>query len=116
MEHNFEQLKVWMKSFELTEEIILLIQSSFPKYSKLGEQLLASAVSVPSNIAEGSERNSNQDFKRFLSIASGSNAEMRTQLLLSQKFLQKYDDEQLKRMITKSKEVGRMLNGLHKSL
>ncbi|MDX5321278.1 MAG: four helix bundle protein [Bacteroidota bacterium] len=116
MEHNFEQLKVWMKAFELAEEIILFVQRSFPKYSKLADQLLASAVSVPSNIAEGSERSSNADFKRFLSIASGSNAELRTQLMLSQKYLQLENDEVIVEMISKSREIGRMLNGLYKSL
>ncbi len=49
----------------------------------LKEHILRSAISIPSNIAEGSERNSKADYKRFLSIASGSAAELRTQLYIA---------------------------------
>jgi hypothetical protein len=53
MYSGFENLLVWQKAFELADAIIPFIQDHFPTYSKLGDQLLASAVSVPSNIDEG---------------------------------------------------------------
>lgn len=113
---SFEDLLVWQKAFDLADDIIPFIQDHFPTYSKLGDQLLASAVSVPSNIAEGSERGTNLDFGRFIKIAKGSNAELRTQLMLSKRYLQNKKDQELGDFITRSREIGRMLHGLHKSL
>lgn len=113
---SFEDLLVWQKSFDLADDIIPFIQDYFPTYSKLGDQLLASAVSVPGNIAEGSERGTNMDFGRFIKIAKGSNAELRTQLMLSKKYLHNKKDQELGDFINRSREIGRMLHGLHKSL
>ena len=71
------------------------------------------AVSVPSNIAEGHARKSTGDFRRFLAIALGSNAELTTQLLIAQNlgYL-----TSAAASIEIADEVGRILNGLHKSL
>lgn len=81
--HKVENLKIWKKSIELTKAVYLLI-AELPKDEKFGltTQIKRSAVSVPSNIAEGAGRNSNKEFKHFLSIANGSNYELHTQLLL----------------------------------
>ncbi|WP_046744327.1 four helix bundle protein [Kordia zhangzhouensis] len=81
--HKVENLKIWKKSIELTKAVYLLI-ADLPKDEKFGltTQIKRSAVSVPSNIAEGAGRNSNKEFKHFLSIANGSNYELHTQLLL----------------------------------
>ena len=59
--------------------------STFPKEEKYGliSQIQRSAVSIPSNIAEGAGRNSNKEFRNFLGIANGSANELATQLILS---------------------------------
>lgn len=74
---------VWQKAMTIAEKVYLL-STSFPKDEKFGlkSQLRRSAISVPSNIAEGAGRNTNNEFKHFLGIASGSSNEMYTQLEL----------------------------------
>jgi four helix bundle protein len=82
--HNFKNLKIWQKSRELVKEVFLLTRD-FPAEEKFGltSQILRSAYSIPSNIAEGSGRNSNREFSRFLDIALGSAFELETQLILA---------------------------------
>lgn len=82
--HNFKNLKIWQKSRELVKEAFLLT-IDFPAEEKFGliSQILRSAYSIPSNIAEGSGRNSNREFSRFLDIALGSAFELETQLILA---------------------------------
>ena len=77
-------LKVWQNSLDLVTEIYKLTKA-FPNSETFGLacQIQRSAVSVPSNIAEGAARNSNKEFSRFLSIALGSLAELETQLIIS---------------------------------
>ena len=81
--HKIENLKIWQKSIELTKAIYLLV-SELPVDEKFGltSQIKRSAVSIPSNIAEGAGRNSQKEFKHFLSIANGSAYELQTQLIL----------------------------------
>lgn len=82
--HNFQELIIWQKAMDLTEDIYRL-SASFPKEEKYGltSQIRRSAISVPSNIAEGAGRNTDGEFKNFLGIASGSSNELFSQLLLS---------------------------------
>lgn len=82
--NNYKELKVWQKSMDLVE-LVYKLTSSFPKEEKYGlvSQIQRCAVSIPSNIAEGAGRNSNKEFKHFLSIANGSSNELSTQLHLS---------------------------------
>ena len=82
--HQFKELEIWKRS-RLFCSKIYLITSSFPADEKFGltNQLRRASVSIPSNIAEGSSRNSNKDFSRFLEIAIGSCYEVQTQLLIS---------------------------------
>jgi len=81
--HKVENLKIWEKSIELTKAIYLLV-SELPSDEKFGltSQIKRSAISIPSNIAEGAGRNSQKEFKHFLSIANGSSYELHTQLIL----------------------------------
>lgn len=82
--HNFRQLQIWKEGMEVTKQVYLLL-AKFPPSEKFGliSQISRCAVSVPSNIAEGSSRSSNKEFAHFLSIALGSLFELETQLLLS---------------------------------
>ena len=74
---NFKNLKVWQKGIEL---VINVYKDSmkFPKEELYGltSQIRRSAVSIPSNIAEGSGRNSDKEFNRFLDISLGSSFEL----------------------------------------
>ena len=65
-------------------ELVYKLTSSLPKEEKYGlvSQIQKCVVSIPSNIAEGAGRNSNKEFKYFLSIANGSSNELSTQLYL----------------------------------
>jgi len=81
---SFRDLRVWQRSMELTVAVYRLTQH-FPREEAFGltSQLRRSAVSVPSNIAEGHGRMNPREFKHFLLIARASNCELQTQLELS---------------------------------
>ena len=85
------------------------------KHPSLAEQMRRSAVSVPSNIAEGNGRLSLGDYLRFLRIAHASLRELETQLLLAQT-RQSYADPALSAALDGVAEVGRLLGGLMRSL
>ncbi|SRR5258708_7027024 len=81
---NFKELKIWQKGFDIAIKSIKLI-STYPKEEKFGisSQITKSAVSIPSNIAEGSSRTSEKDYSRFIEISLGSTFELETQLLIA---------------------------------
>ena len=110
---SFEDLQVWQRSCRLSLEIYKTLRGN--KDFGFRDQIQRSSVSVPSNIAEGSERNSPKDFVRFLNYAMGSNAELRTQLYLA-KGLDYLEPDQANLFIKESKEIASMLRGLIKSL
>ena len=80
----FKELKVWQKAFDLVTEIYTKSQE-FPKEELYGltSQIRRSAVSIPSNIAEGCGRKTNKDFANFLGISLGSAFELETQLIIA---------------------------------
>ena len=82
--HKVEQLKIWIKSIELAKYVYLLT-NELPSDERYGltSQIKRSVISISSNIAEGAGRNSNKEFKHFLSIAYGSAYELQTQLILT---------------------------------
>jgi len=86
--HNsdYKQLKIWNKAIQLADNIYNDTRS-FPKSEEYGLkiQMRRAAVSVPSNIAEGSQRSTDKDFANFISMAKGSLAELETQLILAQR-------------------------------
>ena len=79
------------------------------------DQITRAAVSVPSNIAEGVERNSKAEFKHFLGIAKGSAGELRTQITIARE-LEYLADQEAGEMLGESVEISRMLHGLIRSL
>ena len=100
--------------------LVLLVYRStqaFPRTETSGliSQLRRAAISIPSNIAEGQARLSTGEFRHFLGNARGSLMEVETQILLAQElgYLQRDDSEKL---LGATAEVGKILNGLLKSL
>ena len=78
---NFKKLRVWQDSMDLVEGIYKITKNKvFSKDYGLCNQIQRASVSVPSNIAEGDERNSDKESIHFFNIAKGSNAELITQL------------------------------------
>ena len=114
--HNFKELKVWKSGIELTK-VIFQITRSFPSEERYGltSQIIRSAISIPSNIAEGCGRISNKDFKHFLTIALGSSFELETQIIIAKEF--KYvTEEELNNISAQIIEIQKMIYGLQKSL
>ncbi len=93
------------------------ITKDFPKSEIYGlsSQLRRAAVSIPANIAEGRERQYTKEFIQHLSIAYGSLAELETHIQIADR-LNYLDINKVKQTLEKTAEVGRMLNGLRKSL
>ena len=81
---SFKQLIVWQKSMQLVKEIYMTT-SALPREEIYGlvSQMRRSAVSIPSNIAEGKKRKTAKDFLHFLRIADGSAAELETQIIIA---------------------------------
>jgi len=113
---NFKELKVWQKSYDLCLKLYKETRR-FPKEEVYGltSQIRRSAVSVPSNIAEGYGRKTTPDYLKSLYIAYGSSCELETQLLLSND-LDYMKDGEIKELKEEMGEVERMLKALIKSL
>ena len=79
--NRFEDLEVWKESMRLATKIYKNLKDC--RDFSLRDQMQRAAVSIPSNIAEGYERNTNKDFIRFLYISKGSCSELRTQIYLA---------------------------------
>lgn len=113
---NYTELIVWKKSMDLVESIYL-ITNKFPKeeiYS-LTNQIRRAAVSIPSNIAEGQQRNSTGQFKYFLSVAQGSRAEVETQIRIAMR-LGYADTNEMDKILELCAEIGKMMHGLERAL
>jgi len=113
---SYRDLEVWQKAMDLVVECYR-ITNKFPRSELYGltSQLRRAAVSVPSNIAEGRERHHTKEFVQHLAIAYGSLAELETHLQIAQR-LNYLDSSQVRQVLEKTSEVGRMLNGLRRSL
>ncbi len=111
--HNFEDLEVWKRSCRLSVDVFKLIQPL--NLFALKDQMARSALSVASNIAEGAERESEKDFRRFIYIAKASAGELRTQLYIGLKSGY-FEEQQVKHLINEAREIASMLKGLANSL
>jgi len=113
---SYRDLEVWQKAMELVIECYQ-ITKSFPKNETFGlaGQLQRAAVSIPANLAEGRARQHTKEFIQHVSIAYGSLAELETHILIAER-LKYIDVSQLEKLLEKSAEIGRMLNGLRRSL
>ena len=106
---RFEDLKVWRDSMTLASGL----HRSMERCGQFGlrDQLLRSSISIPSNIAEGFERQTNKEFIRYLHIAKGSCGELRTQLYLCRD-LELLGDDVVQSFINRTREISAMLVGL----
>ena len=112
----YQDLLVWKKAMRLVMDVYRLVRN-FPKDEKyaLGDQMRRAVVSIPSNIAEGQQRQTVKEFIHFLYIAKGSCAELTTQLFICRELFQ-LDNEQIQKALAQTNEVGRMLTALIKNL
>ncbi|GGZ71330.1 four helix bundle protein [Algibacter mikhailovii] len=114
--HRFKELEIWKRSRLFCSEVYA-ITSKFPESEKFGltNQLRRASVSMPSNIAEGSSRQSNKDFTRFLQIALGSAYEIETQLLIAQD-LNFVKDSELEYVFSELQEIIKMISKFKSTL
>ena len=113
---SYEDLEVWQKAMDLVT-LVYRLTKGFPKEEVYGltSQLRRAAVSVPSNIAEGQSRRSTKEFLNYLSMARGSLSEVETQAEIARRleYIKEEETLQLKEL---TRTVGRLLNGLIRSL
>jgi four helix bundle protein len=113
MYYSYEDLEVWKRSVDVAVRLYGLLENC-PDYG-IKDQMLRSADSVPSNIAEGAERDSKRDFVRFLRISKGSAAELRTQLHIADR-ARVVSAAPCTELRSEVAEISRMLQGLVASL
>jgi four helix bundle protein len=109
MAHSFRDLTVWQRAMQLTVAVYKLTQD-FPREELycLTSQIRRSAVSLPSNIAEGHGRLNTGEFRQFLGVARGSNCELQTQLEIA-RALGYGNPKQIDQAELLSNEVGKMI-------
>ncbi len=110
---SFEDLDVWKAACTVAVDVYAMLRNC--RDFGLKDQMTRAAVSIASNIAEGAERNSNPDYIRFLHIAKGSAAELRTQLYIANR-IGAIDSDQQKCLTTELKRISAMLQRLATSL
>jgi len=113
MGDGFERLEVWKKGCRLVVDIYGALKRC--KDFGFKDQICRAALSVPSNVAEGYERNSPGDFGRFINIAKGSAGELRTQLYIG-KELGFIDAESFGKLLEDSRHISAMLGALGKKV
>jgi four helix bundle protein len=113
---SFRELRVWNKAMDLAT-LIYSVTAAFPKSEIYGlsSQMRRAAVSIASNIAEGSVRGTRKNFKQFVTIARGSNSELQTQLELARR-LEFGNAAHVAEAEELTNAVGQMLSGLSKYL
>lgn len=114
--HNFKELTVWKEAKEFSV-LIYKTTKNFPSSEQYGliSQLNRASVSIPSNIAEGSGRESKKDYSRFVDIALGSSFEVETQLMIALD-LNFLEEEDYNELIEKINQIQKMLYSFNKYL
>jgi len=111
---SFEKLEVWQRACRVAVSLYQLLSSC--KDFGIKDQMTRAAVSIASNIAEGAERGTQAEFIRFLRIAKGSAAEVRTQLYIAGEIGLILPRQTNKELISELKVISSMLQGLINSL
>jgi four helix bundle protein len=114
--HNFKSLKVWQKATDLAVNVYKAM-ASLPAEEKYGliSQMKRCSISIASNIAEGSGRGTELQFKHFLNISQGSAFELETQLIVANR-LGLLSDELTKILVDDVTEVQKMIYSLEKKI
>ncbi len=110
---SFEDLEVWQRGCRLCVDVFRAFGAC--KNLVVRDQIQRAALSIPSNIAEGHERDAKKEFVRFLNIAQGSCGELRTQLYIARK-LELTSHEDFERLKTENREIAAMLRGLSRAI
>ncbi|QFU23424.1 four helix bundle protein [Shewanella eurypsychrophilus] len=110
---KYEQLEVWQRSFSLSVQIYRLFSESRDFGFK--DQICRSGLSVPSNIAEGMERESDREKARFLSIAKGSIGELKTQIMIGEE-IQYISSDESSILASECEQISKMLGSFIKTL
>jgi len=116
---KFEELEIWKLSLKVVQNIYKLVANqNFKKDFGITNQLTRSAVSINSNIAEGFEKNNNNEFVRFLKISKGSTGELKSQLIICKK-INYISDEQYQKiepdLESLKNQISRFINYLEKT-
>jgi four helix bundle protein len=113
---QYQELIAWQKAVDLVIQVYRATEE-FPRSEQFGlsHQIRRTAVSIPSNIAEGQGRETTRDFLRFLAITRGSIQELETQILIAFRLGYLKEQEQTQ-LIESLAEVGRLVSGLRRSL
>jgi four helix bundle protein len=111
------KLKVWNQSIQMVTKIYKLTDL-FPNHELYGltSQIRRSAVSIPSNIAEGAARNSTKKYINFLSIAQGSCSELETQMIIAKNLGYGDGSGEMQATVKELDEISMMIKGLQNSL
>lgn len=114
--HRYKELHVWQKAIDLAVEVYRITEK-LPTEEKYGliSQMNKSAISIPSNIAEGAGRNGKKEFDNFLGIALGSSFELDTQIIISNR-LEYVNDHDFQHLEKELEHVQNMIVKLKKSL
>jgi len=110
---NIESLKIWKRSSALSAEIYQHL-ANLKDYG-FKDQITRAGLSIPSNIAEGFERDSYKEFANFLKYAKGSSGELKTQVYIGMK-IGYIDPATGRRWIAEVLELGKMIGALRKSM
>ncbi|WP_190809128.1 four helix bundle protein [Flagellimonas sp. S3867] len=114
--HNFKKLKIWQESMELVNETYKMV-NVFPSKEKFNliSQLMRCAVSIPSNIAEGTSKSTDKHLNKCIEDSLGSSFEWETQLIvaLNQNYISREKFDQLEHKI---QQLQKMITGFQKGL
>lgn len=114
--HNFKKLKIWKEGMVIVDETYKMVKN-FPDFEKFGltSQMTRCAISIPSNIAEGTSKTSNKHFNNYVENSFGSAFEYETQLNIA--FRQKYlGQENFQVLENKIQQLQKMLSGFQNGL
>ncbi len=114
--HNFKKLKIWEEGMNIVDETYMIIKK-FPDFERynLISQLVRCAVSIPSNISEGTSKSTDKHFNKYIEDSLGSAFEWETQLIVA--YRQKYiNEEKFNILENRTQQLQRMISGFQGGL